>query len=294
MTNDDSPAASPGGQLGILDLLGLQGFDLTRRFKLVRHQEGGQDLQYFLRRGWLEAYQAFQERPVFDKVDFIVSFIGAGRTQARLVGVYQVLGRNSGHAGRLPEGCPHREWLDCDYFYEMQRLSGFEGLEHRVVIEWGKGTRRWHQWPKNKEVVEILPKGELLRPFDDYLGFTLTHSELKYLYSEPEANREWRARLSAVAGVYLVLATTTGQQYVGSADGVEGFWGRWASYAKDGHGGNELLRDLVEKHPDGYPGAFSYSILQILPPTCARSEVLKWEGLYKQKLGSRAVGLNVN
>ncbi|MDP2674053.1 MAG: GIY-YIG nuclease family protein [Dehalococcoidia bacterium] len=281
------------GQIGILDLLRLQGFDLTKRFKLVRHQEGGHDLRDFLRRGWLEAYQAFQTKPVFNKVDFVVSFIGVGRTKSRLVGVYEVLGCKPGHAGQLPDGCPHREWLDCDYFYEMRRLPGFEELEHRVVIEWGKGTRRWDQWPKNKEVVEILPKGQLLRPFDDYLGFTLTHSELKFLCSEPETNREWRARLSAVAGVYLVLATTTGAQYVGSAHGVEGFWGRWASYAKDGHGGNKLLKDLIAKDP-AYPEAFSYSILQILPPTFARSEVLKREGLYKQKLGSRAVGLNVN
>jgi len=284
---------SPGPYIGILDLLQLQGFDLTRRFKLVRHQEGGNDLHDFLRRGWLEAYQGFQHRPVFNRVDFIVSFIGVGRTQARLVGVYEVVGCKPGHAGRLPEGCPHKEWLELDYFYEMRRVPGFEELEHRVVIEWGKGTRRWDQWPQNKEVVEILSKGQLLRPFDDYLGFTLTHSELKYLCSQPEANREWRARLSAVAGIYLVLATTTGAQYVGSAHGVEGFWGRWASYAKDGHGGNKLLKDLIG-NDRAYPDAFSYSILQILPLTSARSEVLNWERLYKQKLGSRAVGLNVN
>ena len=281
------------GDIGILDLLKLQGFDLARSFKLVRHQEGRYDLHDFLRRGWLEAYQGFQSRPVFDNVDFIVSFIGVGRTLARLVGVYEVLNRRPGPDGHLPEACPHREWLNLEYFYEMRRLPGFEDLEHRLVIEWGRGTRRWDQWPRNKEVVEILPKGELLRPFDYYLGFTLTYNELKYLCSQPEANREWRARLSAVAGVYLVLATTTGAQYVGSAHGVEGFWGRWISYAQDGHGGNKLLKELIEAD-QAYPESFSYSILQILPRTFARSEVLEWEGLYKEKLGSRAMGLNEN
>jgi len=44
---------------------------------------------------------------------------------------------------------------------------------------------------------------------------------------------------------------------------------------------------LIAKDP-AYPEAFSYSILQILPLTFARTEVLKWEGRYKQKLGSRA------
>jgi hypothetical protein len=175
----------------------------------------------------------------------------------------------------------------------MRKLPGFEELEHRVVIEWGKGTRSWVQGPTIKEIVEIIRKGELLRPFDDYLGFTLTYNELKYLCSEPEANREWRARLTAVVGVYLVLATTAGAQYVGSAPGVEGLWGRLASYATDGHGGNVLLNGLMAKYP-AYPEAFSYSILQILPPAVAWSEVLNSERLYKQKLGSRAIGLNAN
>src|SRR6185503_3532080 len=65
----------------------------------------------------------------------------------------------------------------------------------------------------------------------------LTHGELRYLFEHQEANSEWRARLAAVAGVYLILATTTGRQYVGSATGIEGLWGRWAAYAVDGHGG---------------------------------------------------------
>lgn len=281
------------GQIGILDLLRLKGFDTDKRFKLVRHQEAGFNLHDFLLRGWLEAYQGFQHRPVFDKVDFIISFIGVGRTQARLVGVYEVISRKPGHAGHIPDGCPRRDWLDLPYFYEMRRVQGFEELEHRVIIEWGKGTRRWDQWPTDKEVVEILRKGEVLPPFDDYLEFTLTHGQLKFVCSEPETNREWHARLSAVAGVYLVLATTTGAQYVGSAHGAEGIWGRWASYAKDGHGGNKRLKDLIAQD-SAYPDAFSYSILQILPRTFARSKVLKWEGIYKQKVGKRADGLNVN
>lgn len=100
-------------------------------------------------------------------------------------------------------------------------------------------------------------------------------------------------RLSAVAGVYLILATTTGSQYVGSAYGLEGIWGRWSAYAESGHGGNLLLQELLANDAS-YPMAFSYSILQILPRTHARSEVLQWERLYKEKLGSRAKGLNAN
>ena len=179
------------------------------------------------------------------------------------------------------------------YFYELTREPGYEDLENRVVIDWGKGALAWCQRLSNKEVVEILPKGQLRPPFRDYLEFTLTHAELVDLHRHHDANREWRARLAAVAGVYLILAKTTGEMYVGSASGVEGIWGRWAAYANDGHGGNLLLKKLVAADPN-YPGNFLYSILQILPKTFARAEVLDWERRYKEKLGSRAKGLHLN
>lgn len=142
-------------------------------------------------------------------------------------------------------------------------------------------------------MVQILPAGQRIELFNDYLGFTLTHSELLYLFAHAEANSEWRARLGAVAGVYLILATTTGHQYVGSAHGVDGIWGRWAAYARSGHGGNVQLKELIKSNP-AYPDAFTYSILQILPRSTARSEVLRWEAHYKQKLGSASTGLNSN
>jgi hypothetical protein len=53
------------------------------------------------------------------------------------------------------------------------------------------------------------------------------------------------------------------------------------------------LLDLLASDA-AYPDAFTYSILQILPRTAARVEVLKWENHYKQKLGSQATGLNAN
>jgi hypothetical protein len=281
-------------ELGVLDLLKLQGLDPTKRIKLVRHQDGRWDMQEFLRRGWLETYQSYQARPVFDGLDAIVVFVGVGGTKARFTGVYEVTGREERSADvQLPHGMPRDSVSGAPYWYELRKMDGFDELEHRLVVDWGAGARAWVQKPTNKRVIEMLPTGQRLRPFTDYLGFTLTRSELEYLVRDAEANKEWRARLSAVAGVYLILATTSGAQYVGSAYGVDGFWGRWTSYAQSGHGGNALLRELIETDAN-YPEAFSYSILQILPRTATRNEVLNWERLYKEKLGTRAVGLNAN
>jgi hypothetical protein len=151
--------------------------------------------------------------------------------------------------------------------------------------------RKKHRELNDKVVLEVLPGAQTRAPFRDYLDFTFTHTELKELYESEDTNREWRTRLSAVAGIYLILATKTGHQYVGSAHGAEGIWGRWAAYAMNGHGGNKLLKALVAKD-SSYPAAFSYSILQVLPKTFVRKEVLKCEQRYKKKLGSRATGLN--
>ncbi len=279
--------------LGILDLLALRGYDRKKPAKLVRHKSPKDDVQDLLRRGWFDAYQSHQRLPVFDGCESIVSFIGTEGTKALFVGVYRVTGRRAGSEGKLPPGCPHTEWLRDKYFYDLVREPGYEDLERRVIIDWGKGARAWLQRVSNKEVVEILPKGQFLTPFRDYLEFTLTRTELVDLFAHEDANREWRARLSAVAGIYLILATTTGNQYVGSAYGTDGIWGRWATYARDASGGNVLLRKLIDTDP-AYPDAFSYSILQILPKTFARDEVIGWERRYKQKLGSRATGLNSN
>ncbi|MEK7247034.1 MAG: GIY-YIG nuclease family protein [Chloroflexota bacterium] len=287
-----------GTQIGILDLLKLQGFDTSQRFKFVRHKDARFELLDW-EADWLEAYQSFQHRPVFDGVDSIVVFLGIGGTRARFMGVYRVLGRKPGSLGHLPEDFPKegREWLTPEYFYyEMEKVEGFEEFAQRVIIEWGKGAIRWHQWggtDKDKEVVEVLPKGNLGKPFDDYLTFTLTHRELESLCERPEANMEWRTRLSAVAGVYLILDTKEGQQYVGSAYGAEGIWGRWEDYAKTRHGGNKRLKALVDKD-DAYPGAFQYSILQVLPTSMDKEEVIRREGQYKKKLGTRVHGLNTN
>jgi hypothetical protein len=279
--------------LGFLELLKLRGVDPSRKAKLARHQDARYDVADLLRRGWFEAYQNYQQKRVFDGLDYVVSFVGAGGTKARFVGVYRVAGYRPSEQEPLQPGCPIPELQTSGHFYDLRKEPGYEDLEHRVIIEWGAGALAWHQTLREKPVLEIRPQGQLLELFDDYLGFALSFGELQYLFRHADANAEWRARLSAVAGVYLAQTTTTGQQYVGSAYGAEGVWGRWAQYAVDGHGGNVLLKELKEKDP-AYPKGLWFSLLQILPRTLARAEVLEWERRYKEKLGSRATGLNSN
>jgi hypothetical protein len=282
--------------LGILDMLSHYGFDAEKtRAKLVRHKEEKYPPQDLLRNGWLDLYQSYQGKPRFDNVDMIVSFYGLSGTRSCFYGVFKVIRCRSGSEGPTPADCPWvYEWREkCPYFYDLERLPSYEALEHRLVIDWGKGVQAYHQWMSNKPVLELLPEGRRLPVFDDYLEFRLSYHELKELYRHPDAHHDWRSALQAVAGVYLILAEKTGDLYVGSAYGATGIWGRWEQYAKTGHGGNKLLIELLARD-SAYPERFWFSLLQILPKTLTLKEVIKREELYKQKLGTRAVGLHLN
>lgn len=85
-----------------------------------------------------------------------------------------------------------------------------------------------------------------------------------------------RPVLSHVAGVYLILDSKTGQQYLGSAYGKEGVWGRWSEYAKTGHAGNVQLLELLAKKPTAARG-FRFTLLRTLPKTLTAKEVISYE-----------------
>jgi hypothetical protein len=70
-------------------------------------------------------------------------------------------------------------------------------------------------------------------------------------------------------------------------------WQRWREYAKSGHGGKLRLKDLCGLNA-GHPPAFTFSILDTFSRTLSRDEALSLESFFKQKLGTRAFGLNAN
>jgi hypothetical protein len=266
---------------------------LSKKIKLIRHQHSGWDLYQMMVEGHLDTYQKFQARPVFN-CDVIVSFLGTGGTTSRLLGVYEV--GESKLAKNVPTpDYPHHEKHShlTDIFYELERLPGFEDLEQRVIIDWGKATRSWHQWltPKDKKVIQILPEG-FARPWPGFLDFVLPFAELERIVKNPDANSEWHMRMSSVGGIYLI---TLGQDlYVGSASGGHGLMGRWSQYATSGgHCGNKLLEKAVERESSAKL-ALNFSVLRTFPLSTPRKEAVEIENLWKVKLGSRAYGLNDN
>lgn len=281
--------------IGLIDLLTLRGFDPAVPSRVVRHHDERFLVEELRRHDWLENYQSYQRKPVFRDARQIVSLYSLSGRRAGFYGVYRVHGIRPATEGHVLASCPwSKEWHSiANHYYDLERDARFDSLRDRVIVDWG-GSRTWVQKIDNqKPVLEILAPGRKLPPFDDYLEFSLSFAQLKDLFANEDAHREWRARLSAVGGIYLILAETTGDLYVGSASGADGFWGRWREYAMTGHGGNALLKALTQRDL-AYPERFRFSILQILSKTMAREEIIERESVYKNKLGSRAKGLNLN
>ena len=280
--------------MGSSQLLSVRNFNPDRKHvKLVRHKDSQFDLETLRRTPWFDIYQQYQSRPVFDGCTQIVSFIGEEYPKSRFVGVYDVGTRRSAAEFPLPADCPHPEWATpTKNYYPLHKREDFADFEDRLVIDW-KGALAWHQWYRDRAVVEIRPAGRAIPPFRDYLRVHLTFDDLVRLVEEPDAHRDWVAGLSAVGGVYLIVDSLTGEQYVGSATGIGGIWQRWCEYAKSGHCGNLKLRDLCQKGA-GHPAAFRFSILETFSRTLSRKEALDLEEFFKKKLGTRAFGLNAN
>lgn len=254
--------------------------------KLVRHQDTRHSARvtpYKLWRadcGQFEMYQKIQKRTVFKKARLVASFVATPLDETLFVGMYKNRGVGKVKPGVIdPISGKDVGGLNS---YDLVLSPKLEEYRGRLVIEWGKGYRSWVQLARKKEklVVEIH-RSASEPPFPGFLDF---RERLNSLAGVPES---WRAALSAVAGVYLFTHPDTGKQYVGSAQGVGGFWGRWEQYAASGHGGNKRMQDI--------PAAdYQVSVLEVASSSAGVDVLIKMEERWKLKLLTRKFGLNAN
>jgi hypothetical protein len=180
---------------------------------------------------------------------------------------------------------PHMDGIDkagsCD-IYELTRQDTLSDLIGTLFINWGAGTRAWIQYAHrhDKPVTELRPAFQ--EPaFPGFLNFIQPLSTLDNL------PRGWVAALQSSRGVYLLTCPKTKEQYVGSATGEEGFWGRWGNYIQTGHGGNVGLKSRE-------PSDYQVSILEVAGSSATQEDILAMEGRWQSKLQSPAMGLNRN
>ena len=100
------------------DLLATRGFvHNPKRAKRVRHKDSRFDVEGLRDSGWLETYQKYQSKPIFDGCDYLIVFIGEEGFASRFIGVYSVGPRKSAADTHLPSDCPFSDWTVSEYVY---------------------------------------------------------------------------------------------------------------------------------------------------------------------------------
>ena len=286
--------------LNLNALLELYGFNVpvTKSVKLVRHSPVQRDWMEAFRSGdnkRLEIYQREQGKHHFKDCTHIISFLAEGGTGSLFKGIYRI-DRHQLPARPPMEvvaAFPDKVWRDGASWYDMARIDCMAELAERLVVDWGEqsATRSWIQWlrrDKSKQVIEIRPRSSA-REFPGFDELRIPLDALQKMVNDGHAYRSWHKALGSVAGVYLIVNTTTGKQYVGMAHGEGGILKRWKDYANtDGHGGNKELMKVEDR------SRFQFSILYICSTSKSATEVAHYESLFKEKLGTRVHGLNAN
>jgi len=279
--------------LTVKQLLTASGLETPHgKIKLVRHSGHlGHSIRRIMAHGDFDLYQAEQDANVkpFHGCEVLLSFIGIEANKAEFRGVYRVIDfRRFTRAdlANLPDylAADHKADLRERIYYELEELEDFQYYRGRLIVQW-LSTRGWHQ-KKDLDVYEILPP-VLAKPFPGYQDVVLGFEELKAIFADARAHRDWKAALKANAGIYRIVDLSSGKIYIGSAYGSDGLWGRWQTYAKTGHGGNKLLKKRDSSK-------FQWSIVRTLSTTMSQRDVIRIEQREKEKHGSKALGLNAN
>ncbi len=278
--------------LSLHDLLKSYGIEPSK-VRLVRH--GNKEINvldvFKNDKDRFAEYTSWQRSGKYGEAEFLAIFSPARGTTSLFLGVWKISGVTENRDLKtkhlkllrkhtLPEG-----WFNTSVRYQLELTDLMFSLSERLVIEWGKSTLNWVQ-SKNKSVVQIKPINSI-GDFTSYDSILLSYEDLKKLIRDTDSNISWVNALSAVNGVYLIKYKLDGRLYVGSAYGKGGILGRWSVYAKSGHAGNKLLKDLDLSE-------FEFSVLEISPSTMSVDDVVARENRWKECLGTRKFGLNEN
>jgi hypothetical protein len=281
----------------IQDILPLNELNKKGTVLLVRHFHD--HLSKMVEMELIEEYQSFQKMPAFKKCKTIISFLAEPNNQAKLYGVYEIVGIKE--KDNLPEYSENiRQFcnpqnLETDFFMILEKKTEFEKFENRIIIDWVVPRGWYNTYGKvlDKEIIKILPYN-FVEEFPGLMKIRLSAQELKTIIENPQTHLKWYESLTRLQAVYLIMDKETGNQYIGTTYGQNGLWQRWENYAKgDFTGGNTELLELKKKNEKFYSN-FQYSILEVLSKNASQKECVEAESLWKEKLGTRTFGLNKN
>lgn len=175
--------------------------------------------------------------------------------------------------------------------YEFEELADYQEYIGRLIVRFKNRSQNLIRKGENVlplcEVEEILPNIYNNDYFPGYSNVNVSWLSLKNLITRDS----WRSALENQKGVYLLVDSQTGKQYVGSAYGEYMILGRWESYIRTCHGGNKLLKEL---DPDYIKENFYFSILETFNKDTDDEIIIDRESHWKEVLQTRQFGYNEN
>ncbi len=231
--------------------------------------------------GTFKEWQENQAQRNFE-CEHVIGLIGLQSNKWLFAGVYRMLGHEVA-GGRC--------------YYQSEELPGQDEIIGRIIVSHSRTSRASYLWgtpeTENSYIVsELREKPMSVGDFPGYHATTVSYEVLKTIVSQ--GVQSWKGALTSLKGIYLIVDTTNGSKYVGSALGADGLWQRWASYVHTGHGGNVELRAVLREKGAEHVEHFQYSILEIADSHASDEYVRERESYWKEALLSRKFGYNKN
>lgn len=228
--------------------------------------------------------------------DVVFEFIEIDTHKWLFIGAYQIIDLNADGFNEVK----HEHFR----YANAKKLKEFESFNGRLVVNFTNKPQQFYYTSDdviNSVVVsEILPEPYLNmeEKFTGYENVRKDYNSLKRVID----SRDWKENLSNVFGVYVLTDMNTGKQYIGSATGNNGIYGRWSVYLNKGYDDtnkdypNKKLKELVKTKGIKYiKDNFQYSIMEIFPKTeLGKTKALERENYWKEVLKTRDFGYNDN
>ena len=257
--------------------------------RLLRHQDSRADpdrTPYRLWRDFPDDFTTYQSRQSPNNADelsragYWAAFVVTPINETLFVGLYKVVGEPSPGVIGAPNvtilGTSEEKPYKVSPLEKSDLLAEFDA---KLVIDWGKGFLKWAQ-RADKQDKRVLELRSVFKEVD-WPGYLKLIKSLSEIASLPGV---WVSRLSEAKGIYLLTCPRTGEQYVGSATGSEGFHGRWLQHLSVG---GDAVGFKSREASD-----YQVSILEIAGSGASDRDILQAEQLWITKLQSSALGLN--
>jgi len=238
-------------------------------------------------------WQSEQTNKNFNR-PFVISLIYYDKDIWLFGGVYKVNSQN-------PQPASHDDGWN-GWHYDLTLTDNQKDLIGRAFVHFKKEFRASYPClelqsknganPADICISSILDKRVTINDFNGFDNVNVAYQTLKHIVENNIAS--WKSALSKVKGVYLIVDTLSGKQYVGSAYGEDCIWQRWSEYAKNGHGGNIELKEILLNNGLEYRNYFKFSILEVCNMNLGNDYIIGRETYWKEVLMTRRFGMNKN